>query len=63
MRLGSEPSIEEDGNMRHVILTMFLLCSACMDSSSPPAQQQAASTVCGGQLYDGCTSDDQCESR
>ena len=47
--------------MRNVILMLFVICAACMDSNNA-GKQQAASTVCGGQLYDGCTADDQCES-
>lgn len=47
--------------MRNLIVMLFLVSAACVDSG-PATQQQAESTVCGGLLYDGCTSDDDCES-
>ena len=50
--------------MRFPILTTCFALAACAESpkTPDPVAQQAADTTCGGQLYDGCTSDDQCES-
>ena len=47
---------------RVILLTMCFACWSCVGTSKQSESQQGASGVCTGQLYDGCTSDDQCDS-
>lgn len=51
--------------MRWMILIASITCAACADDPKPAASgtEQAAQHACSGQPYDGCTSDDQCESQ
>ena len=49
--------------MRFVSPMLFVALAACVDSKSGASgSQQEATTVCAGQLYDGCASNDECDS-
>ncbi len=50
--------------MRVLLLMVCLASAACVDSKSPAsgANNRPESGTRDGALYDGCTSDDQCDS-
>ncbi|MCW5801780.1 MAG: hypothetical protein KIT31_05290 [Deltaproteobacteria bacterium] len=48
--------------MKQLVLVAFVL-SACVDSTTDTdVTNLEAAASCGGQLYDACSADDQCDS-